>query len=203
MKAIETVYANHRFRSRLEARYAVFFNTLGVKWQYEKEGFDLDGLYYLPDFWLPELRYWVEIKGEEPTETDLEKCSRLAQAQTQESEIRVFISGSLPQEGSPTCLAFLRDGHIERREWLVCPWCGLVGITEDADLTAHCMCVGKYFRFDIDEAIDNLHAERDLETAKYIYDKYNKFFYFKNIPRIEKAFNVARQARFEHGEKPL
>lgn len=39
MKPIETRYAGCRFRSRLEARWAVFFDTLGVKWLYEPEGF--------------------------------------------------------------------------------------------------------------------------------------------------------------------
>lgn len=41
IKAIETVYGGYRFRSRLEARWAVFFNTLGIPFEYEKEGFDL------------------------------------------------------------------------------------------------------------------------------------------------------------------
>ena len=65
IKAIETVYKGYRFRSRLEARWAVFFDALGVKWEYEKEGFDLgDDTRYLPDFWLPEQEVWVEVKGE-------------------------------------------------------------------------------------------------------------------------------------------
>lgn len=51
MKAIETYYNGYRFRSRLEARWAVFFDTLGVKYEYEPEGFVLDdGTWYLPDF---------------------------------------------------------------------------------------------------------------------------------------------------------
>jgi hypothetical protein len=63
IKAIETRYKGYRFRSRLEARWAVFFDALGLTWRYEPEGFDLDGLYYLPDFWVPEWDCWVEIKG--------------------------------------------------------------------------------------------------------------------------------------------
>ena len=39
--AIQTQYAGHHFRSRLEARWAVFFDACGVKWEYEKEGYDL------------------------------------------------------------------------------------------------------------------------------------------------------------------
>jgi hypothetical protein len=64
IKAIETQYNGYRFRSRLEARWAVFFDTLGITYEYEKEGYDLDGTWYLPDFWLPDLKLWVETKGE-------------------------------------------------------------------------------------------------------------------------------------------
>ena len=79
LKAIETKYKGYRFRSRLEARWAVFFDTLGIKWEYEVEGFDLGaaGL-YLPDFWLPERGWWVEIKGKAPTEIELEKIKCLS-----------------------------------------------------------------------------------------------------------------------------
>ncbi|MEU8035692.1 hypothetical protein [Streptosporangium sp. NPDC049078] len=63
--AIETRYAGCRFRSRLEARWAVFFDHLGIAWEYEPQGFIVDGTPYLPDFWLPETKTWVEVKGDE------------------------------------------------------------------------------------------------------------------------------------------
>lgn len=66
-KAIETLYRGHRFRSRLEARWACFFDALGISWEYEGEGYVLEGVKYLPDFWLPEQECFVEIKGQEPT----------------------------------------------------------------------------------------------------------------------------------------
>ena len=51
IKPIETVYNGYRFRSRLEARWAVFFDAAGIEYQYEPEGFELpSGNYYLPDF---------------------------------------------------------------------------------------------------------------------------------------------------------
>jgi hypothetical protein len=65
LKAIETHYNGYRFRSRLEARWAVFLDTLGVPYQYEPQGFDLGGLAYLPDFWLPDQRCWLEIKPDD------------------------------------------------------------------------------------------------------------------------------------------
>lgn len=62
---IETQYRGYRFRSRLEARWAVVFDALGWEWTYEIEGYELRGGRYLPDFHirLPEgmVRWW-EIK---------------------------------------------------------------------------------------------------------------------------------------------
>ena len=66
MRAIETEWRGFKFRSRLEARYAVMFEEMGIGWDYEFQGFDLrDGRRYLPDFWLPQLDLYVEIKGTE------------------------------------------------------------------------------------------------------------------------------------------
>lgn len=63
MNAIETVYNGYKFRSRTEARWAVFFDALKIKYEYEIEGFKFDnGVMYLPDFYLPEYRCFMEIK---------------------------------------------------------------------------------------------------------------------------------------------
>jgi len=63
IKAIETEYRGYKFRSRLEARWAVFFDACEVKWKYEDEGYDLHySGYYLPDFHLPNLEVFMEIK---------------------------------------------------------------------------------------------------------------------------------------------
>ncbi len=110
MKPIETKYKGCRFRSRLEARWAVFFDALGIKWRYEPEGFIMRFDYkafaaewkkepfkevipplptfkqlhgkeyrYLPDFYLPELDYWIEIKGRNPTIEEIGKAFMLDQ----------------------------------------------------------------------------------------------------------------------------
>lgn len=62
MQAIETEYNGHHFRSRLEARWAVFFDHMKWKWQYEPQGYDIGGARYLPDFFVVPLG-WVEVKG--------------------------------------------------------------------------------------------------------------------------------------------
>lgn len=79
IKAIETRYKGYRFRSRLEARWAVFFDALGLKWEYEREGFNLGDLgWYLPDFWLPQVEMWGEVKPLKHEPKDLAKCMVLA-----------------------------------------------------------------------------------------------------------------------------
>ena len=66
-KAIKTNYDGCRFRSRLEARWAVFLNEIQVDWDYEPEGFLVNvGNAKLP--WLPDFRLengqLVEVKGD-------------------------------------------------------------------------------------------------------------------------------------------
>ena len=72
IKAIETNYMGCRFRSRLEARWAVFFDALGWDWEYEKQGYTI-GCYEGHDLpWLPDFEiitpngqhFYVEVKGD-------------------------------------------------------------------------------------------------------------------------------------------
>ena len=90
--AIQTRYKGYRFRSRLEARWAVYLDAVGWTWEYEPEGFNLgDAGMYLPDFLLrsdgreggpagtPML--WIEVKAIEPTEDERTKAAALV-AQT-------------------------------------------------------------------------------------------------------------------------
>lgn len=40
IKSIDTSYKGYKFRSRLEARWDIFFDEIGLKWEYEPEGFE-------------------------------------------------------------------------------------------------------------------------------------------------------------------
>ncbi|GAA1840941.1 hypothetical protein GCM10009836_20340 [Pseudonocardia ailaonensis] len=94
MRAIQTAYAGHRFRSRLEARWAVVFDQLGITWRYEPEGFILsDGSTYLPDFVLPSDGWTVEAKGDDSALG--RDISRIARYVT-DSGRRVLILGDVP-----------------------------------------------------------------------------------------------------------
>lgn len=74
LRAIETAYAGCRFRSRTEARWAIFMDELDVSWEFEAQGFHTPAGGYLPDFWLPDVDLYVEIKGPRPGDQELAKC---------------------------------------------------------------------------------------------------------------------------------
>jgi hypothetical protein len=71
IRALDTKYAGCLFRSRLESRWAVYFDHMHLEWEYEPQGFELDKpitrgegtIRYLPDFWLPGHDAWGEVKG--------------------------------------------------------------------------------------------------------------------------------------------
>lgn len=92
VKPIETSYRGYRFRSRLEARWAIFFDTLEIKWEYEPEGYRMsDGTCYLPDFWLPSFScgMFVEVK---PENGDFSKAIKFAI----ESNQSVWLADGVP-----------------------------------------------------------------------------------------------------------
>ena len=61
IKPIPTQYRGYQFRSRLEARWAIFFDEMGIPFSYENEGYEIaSGTWYLPDFRLKDC--YVEIK---------------------------------------------------------------------------------------------------------------------------------------------
>jgi hypothetical protein len=57
-------YACTAFRSSLEADWACTLDNLGIEWRYEPVTVTLpSGEWYVPDFWLPELATYIEVKG--------------------------------------------------------------------------------------------------------------------------------------------
>lgn len=75
--AIPTLYKGIQYKSRLEARTAIFFDFFGVKHQYEKQKYTLGNLKYIPDFWLEDYQMFVEVKGMHPTDLAREKARKL------------------------------------------------------------------------------------------------------------------------------
>ena len=184
IRPIETRYKGYRFRSRLEARWAVFFDASGIAWEYEKEGYDLGELsWYLPDFWLPSVRLsfgkylsspgcWIEIKPKYD-ETALQKLRRLALLTS-----------------APACLFYgLPDDPIEswdhQRECFSSS--GVPALEKpDSVCFAACLNCGQVF-------IQELHLANSFACCQYsdVLD---------TTPLIRQAQEAAKSARFEHGE---
>jgi hypothetical protein len=147
-RAIETRFAGCVFRSRAEARWAAFFDALGVEWQYEPEGFDLSPTRrYLPDFELPGVGggVYLEVKGRQPTEAESRRCSDLAE----QSGKRVLLAIRAPLP--PSVLAgtdndslhcYFPSGQTDARfAFFECPNCSLIEVAWE-NWTHGCWCLG-------------------------------------------------------------
>jgi hypothetical protein len=134
-KSIETKYKGVLFRSRLEARWAVFFDTLEEPWAYEWEPYNLEDFGpYLPDFWLPRQKLWVEIKGEQASDETWWKLGALSQLNPQHRAALLQGVMPLPEVGqsmSDVVGRELEEDHV--REWA---WCLIdaAGIDEDGNV---------------------------------------------------------------------
>lgn len=202
IQAIETRYKGYRFRSRLEARWAVFFDELGVPWEYEKQGFELDGVYYLPDFWLPHLGFWVEVKGDKHCgEEDWIKIFRMARRN--ESWVLVLAGGIGSQEctlASPKppdadwlkmmpAIAEEACTVYDDVQWSICPRCERLGVGVEMEWDngiarkLAIICLYCY--------ADNVRVNARLER----HDP-------RTVKPLQEAYDAARAARFEHGETP-
>lgn len=86
--AIKTTYRSIEYKSRLEARTAIFFYCLGLNFEYEPKYFEIEkDFWYVPDFYLEDLRLWIEIKGPDIYEEARKKAQGLCQMTNQVVEI--------------------------------------------------------------------------------------------------------------------
>jgi hypothetical protein len=193
VKAIETRYKGFRFRSRLEARWAVFFDALGVKWDYEPEGFEFaDGTRYLPDFWLPDHGVWVEVKPTPPTPREQQLALELLYG----SGRPVYITGGGPGSLGELHVTRTANGgevsHDIVQRAAILKWehtaqiqfrgCGTTrGVVECDQLGRYQSGAGGISRI-------YCQAGTDLPLGAHGLDEYDR------------AIVAARSARFEHGE---
>jgi hypothetical protein len=92
--AIETKYKGVPFKSRTEARWALFLDLIGIRWEYEHEKYEfLSGDRYKPDFWLLKHRTYLEIKGQRPTSREILRCEHLSE----EARCTVLIAWGAPK----------------------------------------------------------------------------------------------------------
>lgn len=125
--AKQTKYRGYKFASRLEGKWAYFLDLNQVPWEYEREGYDLDGLTYYPDFWLPSLKVWLEIKGELITDEIgakvVEKCKRLATLSIH--PVVLTFHDPLDQR----CVTFgVKGGMYAESHFTLCSHCGAFGL---------------------------------------------------------------------------
>jgi hypothetical protein len=146
IEAIPTPYLGYNFRSRLEARWVVFFNQLGIKFEYEPEFFKIRKTYkceyrsknyfyqYLPDFWLPEIGEgcWFEVKGVMPNAKYLDMMTLFRK----KVDKAVFMAvGSLPDadsfiKGFKTLIWSVKNKN-PYCAFCVCPTCREIGIKHE------------------------------------------------------------------------
>lgn len=196
MKAIETVYNGYRFRSRLEARWAVFFDALGIEYQYELEGFELgNGIKYLPDFRVKSNFFtgWIEIKPQFPNEIEIEKAIQLSMSG---DPVIIFIGepylelvtikdvnkayGITAIDGHLIC-----DKEVPSADYLF--W----GIMEEKIAPYSLLSTVRNMQLSISELIS------DIAIVELAGEKLRKAI---THPKVLRAYKIARQARFEHGE---
>jgi len=95
ISAIPTKYNGYKYRSKMEAKTAVFLDSLKISFEYEKEGYKLilpfsspneerDEIFYLPDFYIPAQdcidECFIEVKGVTPSYDENEKAIALCLA---------------------------------------------------------------------------------------------------------------------------
>jgi hypothetical protein len=183
MKAIETEYRGYRFRSRLEARWAVFFDVLDIEWEYEPEGFDLGNAgYYLPDFYLRGLGTWIEIKPKgDPSGDAYEKMWAF--------DGRLIILAGTPGRIDGTWDdRHPYDGHVSgdfQYVWCECPGCGSIDI-----------------QFNGRAARNNHSNTCPVKLGTYLTGQFHPDkVYNYDSPRLQAAYKAARSARFERRQR--
>ncbi len=88
IEAIKTTYRSIEYKSRLEARTALFFHCLGLNFEYEPKYFEIEkDFWYVPDFYLRDLEMWIEIKGPDMYEEAQIKAEGLCQMTSQLVEV--------------------------------------------------------------------------------------------------------------------
>lgn len=115
MKAIPTMYHGRQYRSRLEARWAAFFDVLG--WRTEYEPVDFDG--WIPDFVISEAEtVYVEVKPVDAFPSDV-----AAEIDRSGCDKEVLIVGmTVPIQGN--LIGWLREdigtlsgSHVPQWDW--------------------------------------------------------------------------------------
>ena len=209
-KAIETHYNGYRFRSRLEARWAVFFDHAHIKYEYEPQGFELeDGTRYLPDFYLPEYDYYVEVKP--PRDNAFEDIERASMFVGHGID-KLLILGNIPQKSSVDVYHFPVIYYSTFYETIIKTLACITPCyefeTDIFKLEIQSFLVDRYIQYmqpqmqrDLTELLNGVHdkklSERLSEDSFADFLKYDT----ESVEYLNSCYDASRQARFEYGEK--
>lgn len=208
-KAIETHYNGYRFRSRLEARWAVFFDHAHIKYEYEPQGFELeDGTRYLPDFYLPEYDYYVEVKPPRDNAfEDIERASMFVGSGIN----KLLILGNIPKKTSVDVYHFpviyYSTFYETRIMTLACITPCSEFETDIFKLEIQSFLVDRYIQYmlpqmerDLTKLLNGVHDKKLSERLNE--DSFADFIDLaESIEYLNSCYDAARQARFEYGEK--
>lgn len=76
---IPTVYKHTKFASRLDARWAVFFEKIGFQWHYLLSSTEANpAAAYSPKFWLADQQVYVDVRFQEPPQNLRKRMARYA-----------------------------------------------------------------------------------------------------------------------------
>lgn len=198
VKPIETIYNGYRFRSRLEARWAVYFDLIGIKYNYEPNGFVLsNGKCYLPDFYLPTVEAYVEIKPNGISDKDLnEAADKLTDIAYFENKYALLCVGD-PVDNNITIWGMIENKNGYGYDHDIAEF--IIGAEK---LDDDCFYVTQVFNVGI--VVGERHKRNITKVAKpdgttlRTVQPFNLLYGFDRIPY--EAQERARQARFEHGE---
>ena len=212
IKPIETFYSGYRFRSRLEARWAVFFDHAGIEYEYEPEGFELeDGTRYLPDFYFPQYDWYAEVKApRDGAKEDIKRASRFIG-----NTIKVLILlGNIPDASdSPVYHYNALYFNQLRNEVIVERVCfEPTGAADQEPYTRfgisswqaidHVGYRNLYFSLEhVNDLLEPV-TDKDLADSCGLFDNYwnSSLLDKESIDALSYCYRAARQARFEHGE---
>lgn len=178
----------------------MFFDSLGLRWEYEPEGYELGGgVRYLPDFLLVDLRCWVEIKGSEGDyDRDAsEKAERLAAGTGM--PVFVFYGGHIVPPAGPGVLGedvtwayayFATGGGDQPYAFCECPDCGQIGIQYDGRAD-RLQCKADYLAW-----MDYRDGKADRPAGCPRHGGNFDKGYNANSPRLIEAYTRARKVRF-------
>src|SRR5215216_2321763 len=103
-KPLQTKFDGISYRSRTEARWAVFFKELGVAFTYEPRQIRLsNGEHYLPDFFIRDFGAYFEVKPANDAIVT-EECRKARQLAFDLQGEPVWLAMGIPEAEAPNIL---------------------------------------------------------------------------------------------------